>query len=586
MSCQDILNNLKNVVSKFRLVSDNDPILASDHNDLVDAAKLTQQYLENCVGKVSVILPCSYLIYVDSASGKVNAVNCLSGSVDFSDVDAATVINNALSKLTNGGKVFIKAGTYTINTTINIPYDGITIEGEGTSTVLVDNIASGHLINVANRKYVGFKSFKVRVGVLKSSGDEIHIEGSGNVVVEDVEVDGNASTAATGSALNITGGSQYVHARNLRIHDITPPPPPGGGGPAYSGVDINGASDIRLDGLHLWQTAGSPLAGKGFGLVIKAGERISVSNSLFENFEAGVYVVPPSGSTVRSLSFVNVESRGNSGDGWAFEGDYNAGSVEDVSIVDGRAINNGGAGFRFSNWYSQRFRLIGLQAFGNGEDGIHIEYGASYDVISPHVMDNNQSGFNYPGIYIGTPEVRVIGGYSYGDILSYGIYLNVKTSAVDNILIEGIDVTGPGGAIFIAGYPNPNTRITNVIGYPTDIVKATGLAPPVGVGGSYGFSVSAFRWTPYIKYFKARINWSGTFGANEVVTVKVEAVYHDGSKAYVEKSATAPGSTWITDDDLLTLMKPNTYITAVNFYAKTNLASTSVKVTVDAYGHT
>jgi len=75
-------------------------------------------------------IPSSYTIF------KVGAVTYaesnIPGGMDYNDAgapDSATVIQSARNALTNGGKIYIKRGTYTINSTITLD-DGILLEGE------------------------------------------------------------------------------------------------------------------------------------------------------------------------------------------------------------------------------------------------------------------------------------------------------------------------------------------------------------------------------------------------------------------------------------------------------------------------
>jgi len=66
------------------------------------------------------------------------AKNGSTGAIDFSGTDAAAVIQDALGALpTAGGKLFIKAGSYPINTMISIKKDNVVLEGEGIFTKLV-----------------------------------------------------------------------------------------------------------------------------------------------------------------------------------------------------------------------------------------------------------------------------------------------------------------------------------------------------------------------------------------------------------------------------------------------------------------
>jgi len=69
----------------------------------------------------------SYIIFIDGSI--IKAQNGSTGNIDYQGSDAATVIQAAIDAMTTGGKIFIKAGTYTINDSITIE-DGITLEGE------------------------------------------------------------------------------------------------------------------------------------------------------------------------------------------------------------------------------------------------------------------------------------------------------------------------------------------------------------------------------------------------------------------------------------------------------------------------
>jgi parallel beta-helix repeat protein len=110
----------------------------------------------------------------------------------------------------------------------------------------------------------------------------------------------------------------------------------------------------------------------------------------------------------------------------------------------------------------------------------------------------------------------------------------------------------------------------------------------VGLNDTYG---PVWEANPYnsvlsgrIALPRVKIEWGGTFGSGETVTVKVAAVYTDGSSAYLEKSATATGSLWLGDDDIYSLITLGKDIYKLQFSAKTNLSSTSATVRVYTYG--
>jgi hypothetical protein len=152
-----------------------------------------------------------------------------------------------------------------------------------------------------------------------------------------------------------------------------------------------------------------------------------------------------------------------------------------------------------------------------------------------------------------------------------------------NILIRG-NIFGTRPVVQVRVTSTGNVKVQSNIGYVTENFKTTGLSVSVGTGGAYGSASAITSPSGVITYPRVKITWGGTFGSGETVTVKVEAVYSDGSTAYVEKSATATGSLWLTDDDILALITQGKDIVKLNVYAKTNLSSTTVTVTVDAYG--
>ena len=86
-------------------------------------------------GVVGDVEPAAYIVYIDS--GTTYARNGTTGAVDYSGT-AQSVLQNVLNALTNGGSIFIRAGTYGISSTITIPSTyNLTVEGEGSATIIV-----------------------------------------------------------------------------------------------------------------------------------------------------------------------------------------------------------------------------------------------------------------------------------------------------------------------------------------------------------------------------------------------------------------------------------------------------------------
>lgn len=83
----------------------------------------------------SMVTEASYIIFTDGTN--VYARNGLTGEIEFSGADAGEVINNAISQLPSGGKVFINPGEYIVSTTILVDKQGISLEGSFGATKLI-----------------------------------------------------------------------------------------------------------------------------------------------------------------------------------------------------------------------------------------------------------------------------------------------------------------------------------------------------------------------------------------------------------------------------------------------------------------
>jgi parallel beta-helix repeat protein len=121
----------------------------------------------------------SYIIWTDGST--IYAKNGSTGIIDYYGVDVATVINNAITATSNrgGGTVFIKAGNYSIGSSI-ILKSYVTLEGEGwgeqnaaTTLMLADNV-NDDVIKTPQQK-----NYHITVRNLQIEGNDAH-QTSGN----------------------------------------------------------------------------------------------------------------------------------------------------------------------------------------------------------------------------------------------------------------------------------------------------------------------------------------------------------------------------------------------------------------------
>jgi hypothetical protein len=422
------------------------------------------------------------------------------------------VIQSAVNALgTAGGKIFIKAGTYNISSTIYVR-SNVQIIGEGISTVLVQ---SG---NIDLIKTYGFESATQQnyIGIMN------------------LELLGQKGTYS-GSA--IVG--YFWRATFYNVHIFT-----------FSG-----------DGINLYQNNNEIINCwindlDGYGLRIGTPD-----NRIIGNYVGGTkYAVLLYGNANQFI--------GNHVGCYRLSGSIGILVQGTENTIMGNMIDQPG---RQAILLEGRWKLVKRnQIIGNYIYEASSESNAAYHAITLRpltygVQRNIIIGNTFRSEYTNKPGYCIL--EELGADYNYIAYNDCEDYAT--------------GAIYKSG---ANTVVKNNIGYYTENFKSTGISVAVGTGGAYGTASTITSPSGVITYPRVKITWGGTFGTGETVTVKVEAVYTDGSTAYVEKSATATGSLWLTDDDIMSLITQGKDIVNLNVYAKSSATSTSVTVTVDAYG--
>ena len=491
--------------------------------------------------------PASYIVFKD-ASGRVYAKNGSTGIVEYSDTDASNVIQYAINRanVLGGGKVFIKSGTYPITKTIN-PKDNVIIEGEDWGTVLQYALSSpAPVIEGYNVSKVVLKNFVVDgMNIDSGATDLIHFAHSSYIRIEGLEIR-NKKGNYDGDAID--------------IDDV-----------AYFWVLNNYIHDIDGKGIHPSNADSPPYYGSRYGVI--AHNMLINVNRVGQRHVISVGGDPSLSGATPPYDVIII---GNYIENSAGEGIYVAGVR--ISII-GNVVKNVGTGIdvqAFGSTASEAIDIISnIVETTTAGHGITCYSPTAGLVKKVSIIGNSVRNTYKAGIQVtGATEVTVVGNNihnpSWWDI---GDYTGTSKHVVAfNIVSKSLNIT-----------QSPRIVRGN-IGYDTGTLKATGVSVSIGTGDVYGSATSITSPSGRISYFRLRITWGGTFGTGETVTVKVEAVYSNGSTAYIEKSATSTGYLWLTDDDLLSLVAQGKDIVQLNVYAKTNLTSTSVTVTVDVFG--
>lgn len=264
-------------------------------------------------------------------------------------------------------------------------------------------------------------------------------------------------------------------------------------------------------------------------------------------------------------------------------------------------------------------------------NNVGLSVAASQFVIKDSVFASNKTGYTHIKLYQNTKLMKITDSWfeSIGTVLDLngfnleqldldGVYIlsgagnkaiKISNGTLNQVRLKTISFSSSDGTEVDLFENHPNMVLAENIkiyspalwryrGYKNKVnfledssgihsfgtFKITGMNVEIGTNGIYGNGTTITTPSGLISYPRIKITWNGVFGSNEMVTVKIESVYTDGSTASIEKSQTQVGILWLTDYDILALLDSEKDIIKFNIYAKTNTSSTFVNVTIDAYG--
>lgn len=328
--------------------------------------------------------------YVIEKNGSTyNAVNGTTSRVDYTGSNAATVINNTITAVNTagGGKIFIKAGTYTITTSI-VPKNKVWIQGEGVATVL----------------YGSGTGFSV-IQLLGSIGSPLT-----DFVIEDLMIDG---TGLVDASYNVVTKGIFItymlrcHMRNLYLYNI----PASGIGTDYMVDCFIHNCIVDLAGRQFVDTVGGNGIGIGTGKyenensiitdchVINCGNNGIMIEQQTDTLQSKYIVVADctvincnrgfrnSGSA--KVKFVNCIAENNTLDGFIISNNSATLRGRETIIAFCHANNNGDNGIEIADDDSLEkiFLITGCEIYANTSHGIRLRN--SQHIISNNLIYNN-----------------------------------------------------------------------------------------------------------------------------------------------------------------------------------------------------
>jgi len=161
------------------------------------------------------------------------------------------------------------------------------------------------------------------------------------------------------------------------------------------------------------------------------------------------------------------------------------------------------------------------------------------------------------------------------------------TDGVTLLTADPTTITDAGGVKLSAHGSRHNRAQADALDYSLIaklLIKSA--SPTLGTGGSLGSAVTVSPDANYVRVIPLGVTIvvGGTVASGETITVQVKLNFDDGTSNYVDKSYTATGTYYLSEDDLRSLWKNAVGISSISVAAGSSASSTSATVTVYVRG--
>ena len=310
--------------------------------------------------KFTTVIPTSYLVFTDGTT--TYGRNGNTGAIDYSGTNTATVINNVISAMSNGGKIFVKQGVYTLTSTVNLG-NAIELIGE------TENV--GNLVGASPNAGVVFNISGNIVGISASSVKAVRIN--------DFLINGNkVNNTIVSSAHNIS----FVSCTMCYVEHVS-------------------SVNAKASGLYIQGNNGNVVWVKDVDM--KTANEAGINAQSAADFQ---------------IDLCNCGS--NVGYGIWVKDSSNAGISNSYVYTGGSTANNPGIYLQASN----NMRVVNNRVNTNGYEGIEILASSSgvglHNIVANNVIYNNgqtssRAGIRISGSGAGIPSNNTIIGNSIFD---------------------------------------------------------------------------------------------------------------------------------------------------------------------------
>lgn len=403
---------------------------------------------------VNNVAPYSYMIQTDG-NGWYWAVNGTDSSIYLSSTNATAVINNVFGNLASGGSVLIKAGNYSITSSLTI-LNNTFVYGEGAATNLIRNF---HGANTQLLRASALYETNIKVAHLQVDGNAtVGVQGEhniefaycSNVIVEDVLSHGGGCCNIVFSRCTNSSIINNVCYNNLYDNSITV---------------FNGCNNIVVSGNRVYGSWGV-----GIEVESSTTQAITVSNNIVSYCgDDGIRFLTVGTTTAPALCSVT----GNI----CFNNVYNGleiSTAPQVTVSGNTFYNNGYHGI----YSTGNSTITGNTFYSNVECGIKFVGGKN--TVTSNTITGSQRGIELSGgdnIVVGNRMYNnLYQGIESGSNINYNVITNniikgsywgiyLPATNTYNLITDNNVAENSVGAISISGSTN---KVSGNIGFVTE----------------------------------------------------------------------------------------------------------------------
>lgn len=408
----------------------------------------TGGYLTTKIQPGSMVGEASYIIFIDGT--RIYAKNGTTGEIMFSSPDASNVINQAISRLPNGGRIFIQSGKYSLNKTILINKPNILLEGSygGTRLTTTLNIPLIEVDKPTGNVNLGSK---ISNFVLRGSG-------RGNLNANGIYVNNAWGLDLENLIIGDCRNGIFVWMNGIKTIKNIMIEPIGelGLGNCYRGIFQNQTDSSFAGMLSMWDDIDIGYC-ESDAIYITRADSIWASNlRLIESGGHGLRI----DSSAAASNFVNTQIDCMHGDALHLGDNPSGLKLYDTTFVGGAFDGAPSSSTGFSN--------LGIPS-GLGGYGLWLRNGERVTFSSTELgFDGNGKGVwieNSWWITVSDSDVRT-------SVALDGITINSSSGTkIEGVTVDAAASFPTTGIHYIGSAPNAGTKIvgTSVTGYDTPI---------------------------------------------------------------------------------------------------------------------